>query len=314
MKVLILKLGFSETLDPEIGATASFGDVLRTTPVLAAVHERYPGAKVTWVTDAASVPLLRGIPLLDRVLAWDPFVPFQLTYEHFDVLINLEKVAGLCALADNIRAWQKFGFRFLPHEGTFRVYAGGEEAYRLVVDPAQKRDNPKSWQQVLIEMIGCAWKEQPYFIGHTPAAPPTVDVGFNVHVGAKWPTKAWPLDLWKALERLLKGFGLSVSWQQGKENLLDYIDWVGSSRILVTNDSLGLHVALALRRRLVALFGPTKEAEVHLYGLGEAVTPPPLPCRPCLLPRCERSAPCIGAIDPERVADAVRRQIALAGR
>ena len=33
-KVLIIKLGYSETLDPEIGRVPSLGDVMRTTVIL----------------------------------------------------------------------------------------------------------------------------------------------------------------------------------------------------------------------------------------------------------------------------------------
>ena len=33
-KILIIKLGYSETLDQDIGRVPSFGDVLRTTPIL----------------------------------------------------------------------------------------------------------------------------------------------------------------------------------------------------------------------------------------------------------------------------------------
>jgi len=38
-KILIIKLGYSETLDPEIGRVPSLGDVLRTTPILHALRE-----------------------------------------------------------------------------------------------------------------------------------------------------------------------------------------------------------------------------------------------------------------------------------
>jgi heptosyltransferase-2 len=41
--------------------------------------------------------------------------------------------------------------------------------------------------------------------------------------------------------------------------------------LVVTSDSLALHVALAQGVRLVAFFAPTSAAEIELYGLGEKV-------------------------------------------
>ena len=44
-KILIIKLGYSETLDQEIGRIPSLGDILRTTPILWALKEKYPEHK-----------------------------------------------------------------------------------------------------------------------------------------------------------------------------------------------------------------------------------------------------------------------------
>jgi heptosyltransferase-2 len=46
---------------------------------------------------------------------------------------------------------------------------------------------------------------------------------------------------------------------------------VGECGLLVTSDSLALHMAVSLNRPLVAFFAPTSAAEIELYGLGEKV-------------------------------------------
>ena len=51
-KVLIIKLGYSETLDGEIGKVTSLGDVLRSTVLL----HLYKDAHVTWLIDEISFP------------------------------------------------------------------------------------------------------------------------------------------------------------------------------------------------------------------------------------------------------------------
>lgn len=305
MKILIIKLGYSETLDPEIGRVVSLGDVVRTTPLLSALREMYPDAHLTWLTDESAEPLLLGIPQIDRLLVWDQFVPFQIAYEHFDILINLEKVAGICALADQVHAWQKCGFRFLPHHGTYMMYAGGEEVFGLCNDPHMKKTNAKPWQQILIEMIGGQWRRQPYLVGSSSSfsVEATVDVGFNYLVGSKWPNKAWPMEYWHHLESLLTQQGYAISWQQGENDLQDYMAWLGSCRLIITNDSLGLHLAQALQRKVVGLFGPTSEKEVFFYGAGRAVVSSSA-CgrRPCLSPKCRMPQSCMATIHPEKVA------------
>ena len=43
----------------------------------------------------------------------------------------------------------------------------------------------------------------------------------------------------------------------------EYMYWIGSCGKIVSTDSLGLHIALAMEKPLVGLFGPTPSSEVH---------------------------------------------------
>lgn len=54
-------------------------------------------------------------------------------------------------------------------------------------------------------------------------------------------------------------------------SLLDFAALVERCQLLVSSDSLALHVAIALDVRCVAFFAPTSAAEIELYGLGEKV-------------------------------------------
>lgn len=56
-----------------------------------------------------------------------------------------------------------------------------------------------------------------------------------------------------------------------KNSLLDFAALVGQVDLLVTSDSLALHVGVALGRRIVAFFAPTSAAEIELYGSGAKV-------------------------------------------
>lgn len=271
MKILIIKLGLSETLDAEIGHFISLGDVLRTTPILHALKEMYPAGKITWLTDERARLLLDDNSLIDRLLIWDSFIGFQLLAEKFDVVINLEKVAGLCALGNSINAWKKYGFRFDEISGSYHAFEGAEYAMELCALENTKKINNQVWQQVLIEMIGCEWQNQPYVLDYIPKNTPCFDVGFNYQVGVKFPEKAWEHSKWEELEHLLIQDNQTVSWQEGLSNLYEYMEWISSCKILVSCDSLGLHIALAFGIPVIGLFGPTNSKEIFFYGSSRVI-------------------------------------------
>ncbi|MBT0666534.1 glycosyltransferase family 9 protein [Geobacter pelophilus] len=302
-KVLIIKLGYSETIDPGIGKVSSLGDVLRTTVIL------YPFAsdQITWLVDEAAYPLLEGNPLIQRILTYDLTSVLQLQRERFDTVINLEKVPGICALADSISAWRRYGFRFDELHGVAEAYDGCEKVFTLSKGGDLKRTYQGSWQESLLQIVGARWEGQEYLLGYQPKTTEEFDVGLNWAVGPKWPNKAWPDGRWAELKELLSG-RFTYSQQQGMDNLYAYMDWINSCRLLVTNDSLGLHIALALKKKVVVLYGPTNPNETYFYGRGEILYPTAeLPCIPCLDLRCSRESRCMEFIAASSVMAAIER-------
>jgi len=302
-KVLIIKLGYSETMDSGVGKVTSLGDVLRTTVVL------YPFASdhVTWLVDEQAYPLLEGNPYVQRILCYDLTSVLQLQRERFDTVINLEKVPGVCALADSISAWRRYGFRFDEVHGVAEAYDGCEKVVSLCNDGKLKRINKGSLQESLLHVVGAKWERQEYILGYRPKTTEIVDVGLNWAVGSKWPNKAWPAEKWEELKSLLEG-RYTFSMQQGMNDLHAYIEWINSCRLLVTNDSLGLHIALALKKRVVALYGPTNPSETYFYDRGEYLTAKEsLSCMPCLEGVCSQKNHCMEYISASSVVASVTR-------
>lgn len=304
-KILIIKLGYSETLDPEIGKVPSLGDVLRTTPILSALKEKYPDSHITWLVSEHADSLLHRNLLIDRLLIWDSFVPFQLMKEKFDVLINLEKIPGVCALSDMIDAWVKYGFRFDTISGSYHAYEKGLDFISYI--EGKHSDKTKGyWQQVLIEMLGVEWKGQEYLIGYKPASEINFDIGLNFEVGSKWPVKGMPMELWQELEKRLVAHGYSVSWQKGRSNLFEYMDWINSCKLLISNDSLGLHLAFAFHKNVIGLFGPTDPSEVYFYTGGKLLRSPcQCPAMPCFGIKCKTGLLCMSHIDLNEITVSV---------
>lgn len=304
-RVLIIKLGYSETLVDEISRTTSLGDVLRSTVLL----DHFKDSHVTWLVDEKAIPLLKGNQLIDRILPYDLTSVLQLQAERFDTVVNLEKVAGICAFSDSLTAWRRFGFRFDPEAGIAMAYDGSHQVLEICRNPDDKMGSGRYWEDVLFEMVGSKWQGECPKIGYRPTSKEKFDIGFNHQVGEKWPIKAWPHNYWIRLKEQI-GDEYSVSWQEGLASIEQYIEWINSVRLLVTNDSLGLHIAHALGKKVIALFGPTLESEVYIKDGVKLLPEGKFDCLPCLSTKCEMERSCMYEIKPERVLDAIKELLA----
>lgn len=309
-KVLIIKLGYSETLDKEIKTTTSLGDVLRTTVIL----NFFKNDDVTWLVDEKAYPLLENNQYIRRILIFNLESVLQLQREKFDTVINLEKGPGICAFSDSVNAWRRFGFRFDADRGVAQAYDGAEKVLSLCFDLESKKGSQRFWQDALASMIGKKWEGQEYVLGYRPKSPVKYDIGFNWAVGDKWPNKAWSKENWKKLEGLLKN-KYSISWQRGLDNLREYMEWINSCRIIITNDSLGMHLAIALKKNVIILFGPTSSREIYIYDRGIKLLPRlNYNCIPCLNSQCVQKVHCMESIKPKEVKDEIMKLLSKKGK
>jgi lipopolysaccharide heptosyltransferase II len=106
----------------------------------------------------------------------------------------------------------------------------------------------------------------------------------------------------------------------GMTTLDEMIEWIRLSRLVITNDTGPMHVAAAIRRPVIAIFGPTDPHNTGPYGqLRNVMQTASLPCVPCLKSTCaywEKLA-CLHAITPasvfEKAREALQTPISLAG-
>ena len=70
------------------------------------------------------------------------------------------------------------------------------------------------------------------------------------------------------------------------------IEWVRHGRLVISNDTGPMHVAAAVGRPLIALFGPTNPRNTGPYGhLNSVLQVNSLPCVPCMKPVCHYAVP-----------------------
>lgn len=320
------------------------GDVLRTTPLLRALKRKHPQSYISWLVDAESLPLLAANPYIDRLYAFDLESSLALLRERYDIVISLDKETGPAALATAVEAPRKLGFGLNEFGNLIAFNAAADYACRLGVDDELKfRLNRKTYQEIIHEAAELPFVRDQYVYAlpdgarekplrflqdhRVPAGKPAI--GLNTGAGAKFATKQWPLEHHAKLASLLaRRLGASVFllggprerefngaiagrvrgriYDAGTDNSLeDFAGFLDLMDVVVSSDSLGMHLAIALRKKVVALFGPTCPQEIDLYDRGVRLFAG-ADCAPCYKSACaERS--CMKALTPELVFEEIRR-------
>jgi len=85
----------------------------------------------------------------------------------------------------------------------------------------------------------------------------------------------------------------------------DFFALLNLCDFVVTADTLALHAALGLKKKVVALFGPTSSAEIETYDRGLKIKTS-LQCYCCYKRRCSVYPACMEAIKPEMVFEAIK--------
>jgi heptosyltransferase-2 len=99
----------------------------------------------------------------------------------------------------------------------------------------------------------------------------------------------------------------------GRHSLRDFAGVVAACDLVVTGDTLGMHLAIAARVPVVVLFGSTCPQEIELYGRGEKVVTD-IDCHPCYRRTCDIHPSCQERIAADTVHAAVQRVLAGAKR
>lgn len=85
-----------------------------------------------------------------------------------------------------------------------------------------------------------------------------------------------------------------------RNHLGQFASLIGLSDILITSDSLALHIASAIGIPTVAFFGPTSAAEIRMFGSGEKIIAP-MSCVCCYKQKCDIRPSCMDKISIERI-------------
>lgn len=322
----------------------AMGAVLRSTSLLAAIHQKYPQAHVTWVTQKPSDQLLKHHPGIDRILTTERDDILALSCFEFDVGFCIDKsvVAGGVLKATRIK--KLFGFRVETVTGAILPATDAAVPLWEIGLSNQKKffENMKPETQLVTEALELEYQADPYSVQLTPdevdltfqrrglwASAQEIVVGINTGCSGVIPYKKLTVDTHRRLIQGLKGLGVEIVLLGGPEDrvrnqqiahglkvinsptdqgLRDGLISVNACDIVISGDSLGMHMGIALQKWSVAWFGPTCAHEIDLYGRGVKVQSRAT-CGPCWKRSCEKTVMCYDLVDLNEIVEGVKMGI-----
>ena len=339
MKILILK-------------PSSLGDVVQALPVLRLLKLQLPHSQIYWWIESSLAPLLEGDPDLAGVVhfnrrRWAAPTHWAELWRNvtwmrqqvFDWVIDLQSLARSGAFA-----WLANGKLTV---GLDEPREGARGFYDFIVPRPSFHTHAVDWYLGVLPFLGIPAHGHFDWLPIRPGPAETVrkqrpaeDTRWiMLQPGARRLNKRWPVESFAELVRRLGAahrnlrFAILGSQEDralgetilkadsqrcldltGKISLPEMVEWIRSSELMVTNDTGPMHVAAALRKPVVALFGPTEPRRTGPYGQLEHALQLSLPCVPCMKPGCAYVKPfeCLRALHPEVVFDSVQKRLALA--
>ncbi|MBV6511813.1 MAG: hypothetical protein FMNOHCHN_01297 [Ignavibacteriaceae bacterium] len=322
------------------------GDVLRSTSILPALHRKYPGYEITWVTRQNAADLFRNNPLVHHVAVFEkPETLMKVMNEEYDILIHPDSNPASGSMASLVNAKKKFGFITDSQGNVSPMNEAASGWLEMGAFDKRKKENRRSYQEILHDICELEYKRDEIQLSLSKNEKEFRDafkqkhnlsrfnkiIGLNTGASARWRLKQWHQH---HLETLISSFkdqseagillyggpeerernkSLKEKFpfviDTGTENSLrQFFSLLDISDIILTGDTLGLHAATALKKEVICLFGPTSSAEIEDYGRITKVVPD-MECLVCYKPECDFKPNCMDLIFPATVESVIRNKL-----
>ena len=257
LNTLIIKLG-------------AMGDVLRTTPLLRAIN-----GNVYWITQKECIPLLMAGNNLKKIIDVD-YAKRELRNMSFDLVMCLDDDIKAAELVTKFNSGSLIG-SFVDVSGKVSYTDSSKEWFDMGLisklgkekaDDLKKR-NSKTYQEIIFGMIGKEFKGEEYIINFDGKLKRNKKkeemlIGIEGRSDKRWPAKQW--NKYDQLDEVLRRDGLRVRFFQQREKINEYINDLSECDLIITGDTLALHVSLVLGIKSVSIFTCTSPAEIYDYG------------------------------------------------
>ena len=325
----------------------ALGAVLRATSILPAIKRNFPNAHITWVTQAPAQAFFFENPLVDRVLTTKTEDLLQLSALNFDKAFVVDKSLKANGILKQTSYKKLYGFTNTKYGAIVPATPAGEELWQLGLDNHKKFFvNQKAETQLMIEALelGPFQRDEYQFFFSAAEKKKSQErrrrwskdhqklvIGLNTGCSTVIPYKklsinehrelifdlidlnlgeivllGGPEDKERNLE-IARGIqGIHLSNCEG--GLRDGLVSVDACDLVVSGDSLGMHMAIARQKWVVAWFGPTCAQEIDLYERGVHVITQ-ASCHPCWKRQCDKEVMCYDLVDRRDILRGLQKGI-----
>jgi len=326
---------------------SSLGDIVHAFPVVSAIKTQWPGSHITWLVKRQWADLVERAEGIDRV--WPVEMTIRswiregraLRAQRFDIAIDLQGLFRSAIVARFSGAPTRIGFangrEGSPWFYTQRIPVLSPDIHAvdryLSVAAALGSSLPGKprFGLRLLEKDMATVRELCRRKGFSMDKP-----WVAMNIGARWPTKRWPLASFAAVVDQLHethrdpvvmiGSADERAYTNRLMALTDrpFVDLSGeiplgclpallsTATAMITNDSGPMHIAAALGVPIITMFGPTSAIRTGPYGAGHHVLAGQVSCSPCFSRVCRHDPEleCLHLIKPTQVVDVIRPLLA----
>lgn len=284
MKILIIKTG-------------ALGDVLRTTSILHVLE-----GNIFWVTKNNAISLLENNNKIKKII--DINHTKEIENQKFDLVLSLDEGYKEAELASKIKTKKLIGIYLKNNKLTYTKETnswndmglpsrfGKERADEL------KRLNKKTFQEILFGFLGKKFNGEEYILNYPHKKVDEKIIVIENRAGDRWPMKRW--DKYEELIKRLKEKKYKIKILEEREKLRDYINNINECYTLICGDTLAMHIGLALKKKVITIFGPTSATEIYDYGRLKKIVSP-IFCQCCYKRECNKSPNCMNQIKVEDI-------------
>lgn len=320
----------------------AMGDILMTTAQLPGLKRKFPESTIYWVTLKQTVPLLYNNPFVDKVLPFDFETISILSQMEFDYVMNVDKSLRSGALAQSVKAKNRLGFGMNEDGKIIPLNKSAEYNYLLGMDDHLKfKVNKRTGQDYLAETFELDYQMDDYVFNfyneelkfiedYKKAVALTADdrvIGFNTGCSNLYPNKKMTVEQHISLiDRFLSLNKYKIILLGGPEDtkrneeiashfsgkiINTPVDlgvrkgacFESLADVVITGDSFGMHLAIALKKFVIAWFGLSCWTEIELYGRGVKLFPEGLECAPCWKKECPYNVECRSMVDLDKIVN-----------
>ena len=267
-RILVVRLG-------------AMGDVLHALPAVTSLKHSHPGSRLTWAIEPKWAPLIEQNPFVDRVVLVrrGSFSALSSSYrdlraERYDIAVDFQGLIKSALVASAARAERIFGFSTdLLRERLAGVFYSDKTPSGAAHVVDRNLD--------LAAAAGASTRLRVFPVpeGRPEGNLPEGDFVLASPLGG-WPAKQWPRAHYRVLAERLRGeLGLPLvvnlppgaDWSEPPavphvSALPGLIHATRRAAAIVGIDSGPMHLAAALSKPGVAIFGPTDPARNGPYG------------------------------------------------